>query len=99
MLVLGYMPVCMCCALIADTSRIPRAEVEEIAECVMEHLGALLDGCEYTICGGYVGATSDARLMCARTDRFDLGIAAGSRSREISTSCFVRLRRTRISVC
>ncbi|GFZ46743.1 hypothetical protein JCM24511_03963 [Saitozyma sp. JCM 24511] len=33
--------------------KIPRAEVEEIAECVMEHLGAFLDGCEYTICGGY----------------------------------------------
>nr|XP_019003143.1 DNA polymerase mu subunit [Kwoniella mangroviensis CBS 8507]OCF66604.1 DNA polymerase mu subunit [Kwoniella mangroviensis CBS 8507] len=28
-------------------------EVEEIAECVMEHLEAYIPGCEYTICGGY----------------------------------------------
>ena len=32
--------------------RIPREEVEEIADCVMEHLSALLPGCRYTICGG-----------------------------------------------
>lgn len=30
---------------------------------MMEHLGAFLDGCEYTICGGYVGATSTTRLV------------------------------------
>jgi hypothetical protein len=83
----------------ADTTRIPRAEVEEIAECVMEHLGAFLDDCEYTICGGYVGATSNTQLMCARAEWCALGIAAGSRSRVISISCFVRLRRIRISVC
>jgi DNA polymerase mu len=34
------------------TTRIPREEVQEIAACVMEHLGALLDGCQHTICGG-----------------------------------------------
>jgi hypothetical protein len=55
----------VCRAIVVDTTRIPRAEVEEIAECVMEHLGAFLDGCEYTICGGYVGATLTTRLRCA----------------------------------
>ncbi|KAK1924368.1 hypothetical protein DB88DRAFT_490154 [Papiliotrema laurentii] len=35
-----------------DTS-IPRTEVEEIAACVMEHLDAILPGCQYTITGGY----------------------------------------------
>jgi DNA polymerase mu len=34
------------------TCRIPREEVEEIAACVMEHLGAFIDGCQHTICGG-----------------------------------------------
>ncbi|WVW84121.1 hypothetical protein I302_106150 [Kwoniella bestiolae CBS 10118] len=33
--------------------KIPRKEVEEIAECVLEHLEAYIPGCEYTICGGY----------------------------------------------
>ncbi|WVQ67274.1 uncharacterized protein L199_005469 [Kwoniella botswanensis] len=33
--------------------KIPRKEVQEIAECVMEHLEAYIPGCEYTICGGY----------------------------------------------
>ncbi|RXK37721.1 hypothetical protein M231_04970 [Tremella mesenterica] len=28
-------------------------EVQEIADCAMEHLSALLDGCQYTITGGY----------------------------------------------
>lgn len=33
-------------------SRIPRSEVQEIADLVMEHLSAFLSGCRYTICGG-----------------------------------------------
>lgn len=32
--------------------RIPREEVQEIAACVMDHLGAFIDGCRHTICGG-----------------------------------------------
>ncbi|WRT66545.1 uncharacterized protein IL334_003504 [Kwoniella shivajii] len=33
--------------------KISREEVEEIAECVLEHLEAYIPGCEYTVCGGY----------------------------------------------
>nr|XP_019011154.1 DNA polymerase mu subunit [Kwoniella pini CBS 10737]OCF49935.1 DNA polymerase mu subunit [Kwoniella pini CBS 10737] len=33
--------------------KISRKEVEEIAECVMEHLEAYIPDCDYTICGGY----------------------------------------------
>ncbi|KAK8864578.1 hypothetical protein IAR55_001828 [Kwoniella newhampshirensis] len=34
-------------------AKIPREEVQEIADCVMEHLDVFIPGCEYTICGGY----------------------------------------------
>ncbi|KAL7421959.1 hypothetical protein Q5752_003731 [Cryptotrichosporon argae] len=33
--------------------KIPRGEVQEIADTVTEHLDALVPGCDYTICGGY----------------------------------------------
>jgi DNA polymerase mu len=68
---------------LADWSRIPRQEVEEIADCVMEHLDALVDGCEYTICGGYVGSMlsqnsfrSDGRISYRRgkTESGDMDI-------------------------
>lgn len=36
----------------ADGGRIPREEVREIDDCVMEHLEAFLPGCESTITGG-----------------------------------------------
>jgi hypothetical protein len=32
--------------------RIPRDEVLEIVACIMEHLTAILEGCDYTITGG-----------------------------------------------
>lgn len=34
-------------------TKIPRSEVQEIADLVMEHLSAFLSECRYTICGGY----------------------------------------------
>ncbi|KAK4689277.1 hypothetical protein P7C73_g818, partial [Tremellales sp. Uapishka_1] len=34
-------------------AKIPREEVQEIADCVMEHLEALQPDCEYTLTGGY----------------------------------------------
>ena len=51
------------------TSRIPRQEVEDIAGCVMENLDALLPGCQYTICGGYVSKNPKDPLKSFRYRR------------------------------
>nr|XP_018262951.1 DNA polymerase mu subunit [Kwoniella dejecticola CBS 10117]OBR85109.1 DNA polymerase mu subunit [Kwoniella dejecticola CBS 10117] len=37
-----------------------KKEVEEIADCVMEHLEAYIPGCEQTICGGYRRGKSES---------------------------------------
>nr|XP_031863438.1 uncharacterized protein CI109_001314 [Kwoniella shandongensis]KAA5530510.1 hypothetical protein CI109_001314 [Kwoniella shandongensis] len=59
-------------------AKIPREEVQEIADCVMEHLDAFIPGCEYTICGGYRRGKPQSNdvdvVFCPPKDDQDIGL-------------------------
>ena len=72
--------------------RIPREEVEEIAACVMEHLGAFIEGCEYTICGGSVPISAQENALIAGTEEANRNPTmltwSSARQKTVRTSVF-----------
>ncbi|ODN80607.1 hypothetical protein L202_02797 [Cryptococcus amylolentus CBS 6039] len=57
---------------------IPREEVEEIAACIMEHVGAFISDCQHTICGGYRRGKTQSNdvdvVLCPPEQDQDIGL-------------------------